>query len=82
MKPKETRNMRCIINKAGGTAGSNALNYKISIPSAWANELNISLECRDLIMSFDGERIIIARPREINSQNFHKTARKCPDITS
>lgn len=83
MKPKETRNMRCIINKAGGNAGSNSLNYKISIPSVWANELNITPESRDLTMSFDGKKITIERPgkREINSQIIHKIEQKCPDIT-
>ena len=30
MKPKETRNMRVVIGKAGGNAGSNSLNYKFN----------------------------------------------------
>ena len=64
MKLKETRNMRVVIGKAGGNAGSNSLNYKVSIPSAWANELNITQESRDLIMSFDGKKITIERPKQ------------------
>ena len=61
MKTTKTRNMRVVIGKAGGNAGSNSLNYKVSIPSTWANELNISPESRDLIMSFDGKKIVIEK---------------------
>ena len=58
---KETREMRIMINKAGGTAGQNSLNYKMSIPSAWANKLGITEESRNVIATFDGKKIIIQR---------------------
>lgn len=61
---KEQRTMRAIVRKAGGTAGSNSLNYKVSIPSAWANALGISEESRELLMSFNGKKITIERPKE------------------
>lgn len=58
----ETRTLRCIVGKAGGNAGTNSLNYKISIPSAWAAALGVSLEDRELKLTFDGEKIIIEKP--------------------
>lgn len=61
---RETRKMRAIVGKSGGHSGKNTLNYKVSIPSVWANKLNITQENRDLIMIFDGEKITIQRPVE------------------
>lgn len=64
MKPKETRNMRCMINKVGGNAGSGAVNYRVSLPSAWAAAMNISKENPELVMTFDGKKITIERPKD------------------
>lgn len=61
---RETRKMRAIVGKSGGNSGKNTLNYKVSIPSVWANKLNITQEDRDLVMIFDGEKITIQRPVE------------------
>lgn len=59
---KEERILRCIVGKVGGNSGGNAVNYKISIPNAWANEMGITKEDRELKVTFDGEKIIIERP--------------------
>ena len=64
VKPKETRNMRCMINKVGGNAGSGAVNYRVSLPSVWAVEMGISKESPELVMSFDGKKITIERPKQ------------------
>lgn len=64
MKPKETRNMRCMINKVGGNAGSGAVNYRVSLPSAWAVEMGISKESQELAMTFDGNKIVITKRNE------------------
>ena len=58
---KEVRTLRCMINKVGGNAGKNAVNYKISVPSAWAGAMGITPESRDLKVTFDGEKIIIEK---------------------
>lgn len=57
----EKRNAKIIIGKAGGTASKNALTYKISLPTTWINELKITPDNREVLMSFDGEKIIISR---------------------
>ena len=38
----EERTIKVQINKAGGNAGRNSKNYRVSIPSAWINELGMS----------------------------------------
>lgn len=60
----EKRKLNIIINRAGGNAGSKSLNYKISIPSSWAAELGITKERRQMIVSFDGKKIIIEKMEE------------------
>ena len=55
----ETRNGKLIISKAGGTASNGSKTYKVSLPSAWINALEINEDNRDLELSFDGERITI-----------------------
>lgn len=57
----EQRNMNCMINKSGGNSGKNTLNYRVSIPNTWAQQLGITKDNRGLIMTFDGEKIIITR---------------------
>lgn len=55
----EERNLKAYIGKAGGTAGSESLNYKMSIPSAWAQKMGISSEDRNLIVKFDEKELKI-----------------------
>lgn len=50
-----------IINSAGGTAGSGSKTYKVSLPTAWINELGISEVDRQVKLSFDGKKIVISR---------------------
>ena len=60
---KEQRNMRAIVGPAGGNTGKNTVLFKVSIPSAWAREMGISKEDRDLLMTFDGEKILIEKKK-------------------
>lgn len=59
----EERDLRAIVGKAGGTAGKESLNYKVTIPSKWAVELGITKEDRELKVSFDekNKKIIIKK---------------------
>lgn len=62
MSEKEERTLRCIVAKAGGTAWHTSYNYKISIPSAWAVAMGVTLDDRELKVSFDGKKITIEKP--------------------
>lgn len=56
----DLRKAKIIVNTPGGTASKNAKTYKISLPSAWVNEMGIS-ETRDVEMRFDGKSIVITK---------------------
>lgn len=47
--------MNVIVNKVGGNASPKSRNYKISIPTAWAQAMGIDPENRRVTMSFDSE---------------------------
>jgi len=60
----EIRTRNVMINKAGGNAGENSVNYRISLPAPWMQELGIDIENREVKLTFDGEKIIIERSME------------------
>jgi len=57
----DKRTLKVIVNKAGGTAGKESLNYKMSVPSAWAKQLGITKEDREIVAEFDGDKIVIQK---------------------
>ena len=52
-----------IIAKAGGTAGKNSVNYKISLPAEMVKELNITQEDKSVIVSCVDGKIIIEKDK-------------------
>lgn len=64
----ETRTGNIIIGSSGGTAGGTANNYKIALPSFWVRQMGISLDSRQVELSFDGTTITIAR--KLSLQEF------------
>lgn len=54
----DKRISKIIISSVGGTAGKGSKTYKVSIPSKWVNEINLTEGKVD--MCFDGEKIIIS----------------------
>ena len=50
-----------IIAKAGGTAGKNSVNYKISLPAEMVKEMGITQEDGAVIVSFIDGKIIIEK---------------------
>lgn len=57
----EKRSGKIIVSSAGGTAGKNAVTYKVSLPTVWLNELGINADNRELELSFDGTAISIKK---------------------
>ena len=53
----EKRLSKIITGKAGGTAGKGSKTYKVSLPTKWVSELNLS--DAQIEMYFDGEKIIL-----------------------
>ena len=61
-KDSETRTLRAMVSKPGGTASKGAtVNYRIPIPGAWAAAMGITTNDRELKCTFDGDKIIIAK---------------------
>ncbi len=57
----ETRTANLIIGTSGGTAGGNATNYKLALPSTWIKEMGLTPEQRQVELRFDGASIVIIR---------------------
>lgn len=55
----ESRKLKIMMNKSGGTAGKCSIGYTLKLPSAWMNELNISRDDRTVELYFDGKTITI-----------------------
>lgn len=52
-----------MINKAGGTAGKNSKNYRVSLPAEMVKTLGIT-ECdRSVNLKLDGNQIIITKDK-------------------
>lgn len=52
-----------IIAKAGGTAGKNSVNYKISLPAEMVKELGVTPADKSVIVSFEDGKIIIEKKK-------------------
>ena len=52
-----------IITKAGGTAGKNSVNYKISLPAEMVKALGVTRENKTVLVSFDNEKIVIEKKK-------------------
>ena len=50
-----------MINKAGGNAGKESVNYKISLPSEAVRMIGVTKEVRKVILEYDEEKITIKK---------------------
>lgn len=50
-----------IMGKAGGTAGKNSVNYKISLPAEMVKKIGVTLEDKTVIISYENGKIIIEK---------------------
>jgi hypothetical protein len=58
---QKQRQLKVSFNKSGGTAGKGGITNRITIPTAWIKEMGIDLESREVIATFDGNKIIIEK---------------------
>ena len=57
----EKRMAKINISAAGGTAAKGAKTCKVTLPTTWVDALGINNEHREVKLSFDGEKITLAR---------------------
>ncbi|MBR4744778.1 MAG: AbrB/MazE/SpoVT family DNA-binding domain-containing protein [Oscillospiraceae bacterium] len=67
----ETRPGKVTASRAGGTAGNGSKTYKVSLPSAWVNEMGLGENGGRLILSFDGGTVTI-RP-ELSIERYSES---------
>ena len=53
-----------MINKAGGTAGKDSKNYRISLPADMIKKLGITEDDRSVILEFKNDMIMITKDKE------------------
>lgn len=58
---QETRKAKMFMGSPGGNAGKGASYYRVGIPPVWAQAMGVTSEERDLLLTFDGERVIIEK---------------------
>ena len=58
---EETRSRKIMINKAGGSAGKESVNYRISLPAPWMHEMGINEDNKDVEITFKDGKIIISK---------------------
>lgn len=63
---QEPRKAKMLMGSPGGNAGKGASYYRVGIPPVWAQMMGVSYKDRDLLLTFDGKRVIIekAKPEE------------------
>lgn len=50
-----------MFNKAGGTAGKDSVNYKLSLPAQMVKDLGITKDDRGVVLIFEDDKIIIKK---------------------
>ena len=66
----ETRTANLIIGTSGGTAGGNATNYKLALPSTWIKEMGLTPEQRQQF--FQLKDILLAAIEAENAEQNQK----------
>lgn len=59
----EKRKLKIMFQKAGGNAGKNSYNTRMSVPKEWLNKMNITKDDREVDVYFDGKKIIIEKSK-------------------
>ena len=57
----ENRISKVNISAAGGTAAKGSKTCKVTIPNAWLEQLGVTSEEREVVLSFDGESITLRK---------------------
>lgn len=67
---KETRKCKITIGKPGGNASKGAKNYRLSLPTNWMNEMEITPDDRNVKISFDGKKITVEKIEDEEARSF------------
>lgn len=57
----ETRKAKASMGSPGGNASKASSYYRVNIPPLWAKQIGITAEDRDILLRFNGEKILIEK---------------------
>lgn len=57
----ENRKAKILFNKSGGTASKRGTTNRVTLPTLWIKEMGITFEDRNVLLTFDGQQIIIRK---------------------
>jgi hypothetical protein len=64
------RKAKIIFNKPGGTArGNNAITNRVTIPSIWIKDMDISSDERDVVLMYDKDKHTITIYKDDKSES-------------
>ena len=69
----EKRNLKVIFNRSGGTASKGGITSRITLPIAWVREMGLNPEDREIIATYDGEKIIIEKGKKDEKRISNKS---------
>ena len=55
----ESRQLRVMPSKPGGTSRGKSLSFRVILPRPWLAAMGVDQDARDVVVSFDGTRIIV-----------------------
>jgi len=55
----EERTLKILFNKSGGS--STGTTTRLTLPKKWVDAMGLSIDNRNVIVSFDGEKILIKK---------------------
>ena len=58
----ESRQLRVMPSKPGGTSRGKSMSFRVILPRPWLAAMGVDQDARDVVVSFDGTRIIIEAP--------------------
>lgn len=58
---KDSRELKIMFNKSGGNTNKNSYSPKLSIPKAWLDDMNITLDERDVNVTYENKKITIEK---------------------
>ena len=70
---EEKRNLKVIFNRSGGTASKGGITSRITLPIAWVREMGLNPEDREIIATYDGEKIIIEKGKKDEKRISNKS---------
>lgn len=61
----DTRKAKMVANK-GGRGGTT---FRATLPTTWVRAMGLSEECRDLLLEFDGDKIMVKNNKSYKSKH-------------